>query len=209
LAATDKIKTMKNDDTTKSFYEKHADLYLERNVEESMLKIRHNMLSKYLADLPKDSKIFEVGSAGGDDAEFLVESGFTNVTPSDYADSFIEIMRAKGLNPVKFDIVNDEFAEKYDFIYCWAVLMHLSKEQSKNAIRKIYEALNDNGRIITCVKISDEKNSEELDFENIENTKRFFSYWKKEEFLEYLNEVSFSKIETWEYGNWLDCYLVK
>ena len=40
--------------------------------------------------LPRDAKIFEVGSASGRDAKYLHSLGYNNITVSDVADYFFE-----------------------------------------------------------------------------------------------------------------------
>lgn len=197
-----------NDETIKT-YEQYAEQYLARNTTEEADKLRREMLKERLESLLKGAKIFEVGSAGGDDARFIKSLGFENVTASDVAEPFLDKMRKNGLSPIKFDLVRDNFPDKYDLIYCWAVLMHFTKEEAKDALKKIYEALSEGGRLLTCLKMAEAKTEEWTQFQGERGAKVYFSYWSEEELRGFLKEVGFRKIDIWGYGNWLDCWAEK
>lgn len=102
---------------TVDFYNKHADLYYERNLKDYATprgikddQIHYDYLKSTLVNLPKDAKMFEIGSAYGRDAERINALGY-NIQVSDVADSFLEMLEKAGFSPVKFDIIHDEFTE--------------------------------------------------------------------------------------------------
>lgn len=88
-------------------------------------KERITFLAQYL---PKGSRIFEIGSGGGNDAHELTESGYV-VTASDYVEEFANILTEKGLNAVIFDAKNDTLPDTYDAVYANAVFVHFSPEE--------------------------------------------------------------------------------
>lgn len=184
-------------------YEKYADDYLVSNTTKADNEARAKMLTERMADLPKDIEIFEVGSAGGNDAAFMKSLGFTNITVSDITPTFLEALKKRGFEPVQFDLTKDEFTGKYDFIYCWAVLMHLTKEEARAALKKMFGALKAGGKLLTCVKTGDAEEGM-VDFRG-SGDMIYYSYWTQEEFESYLRELGFREIHIWGYGSWLDC----
>lgn len=121
--------------------------------------------------LPKGSKIFEVGSTGGRDAMAIQTLGYTNITVSGVT---LGLLEQQGFLPLKFNLITDDFTEKYDFICCWAVLVHFAKSEAKQAIRKMFEALNNNGRIALCVQSRDGYEEAWMDRDGRIGAKRYF-----------------------------------
>lgn len=91
--------------------------------------------------------------------------------------------------------------------------MHFTKAEAKEAIRKMFKALNDGGRIALCVKHKEGHEEEWADFQGKIGAKRYFSYWKKDELEQCLEECGFKNIQIAKHGGaracWLDCYAEK
>ena len=49
-----------------------------------------------------------------------------NVTASDVADDFLKAIKKNGLEPIKFNVLEDDFIGKYFGIFCWRVFVHFS-----------------------------------------------------------------------------------
>ncbi len=148
-----------------------------------------------LAGLPKNARLFEFGSGGGEDVEIFCELGY-QITPSDAPDSFLDIMRKKGLNPLKFNILTDEFPGQYDAIYSWRTLVHLTEDDTKLALRKVYQALKPGGRyIFNILNTTGHNNLDEewVDFDSDYHLgeKRYFKYWQKATLLNLLQSIGF------------------
>ena len=190
-------------------YEKCAERYLGRSTVGKIEKIKQEMLKNCLADLPKEAKIFEVGSASGNDAIFFRSLGYQNITVSDVVKPFLKKLEEEGFSPLRFNIIKDSFPDKYVFIYCWAVLMHLTKDEAKSAIKKIYNALNNDGMLLTCVKTTETEKEKWSDFENSKGEKVYFSFWSENELEQYLKEIGFRAIKIWKYNDWIDCLAKK
>lgn len=195
--------------STLEIYEKYGEQYLEKRAGEYMEVERREMLGNCLAGLPKDVKIFEVGSAGGRDAKTIQSLGYKNVTVSDVADSFLGALKKEGFAPVKFNLIEDEFHDKYGFILCWAVLMHFTKDEAKRAIRKMFASLEDGGRLLFCVKKSDDRIDEWRVADFQDGAELYFSYWAEDELRECLEKTGFKTVKIWGYGSWLDCLAEK
>ena len=208
----------KENEETIEVYEKFGDKYLARdknelNVNEQALKDdarQKKVIAGYVAGLPDDAEIFEVGSAAGRDAKYLRSLGYKNITVSDVAGFFLDELKKEGFEPVKFNLITDEFDKKYGFIFCWAVLVHFTKDEAKAAIYKMYDALKDGGRLAFCVKHKEGAVEEWGDYKNMIGAKRYFSYWTEDELKQILEELNFKKFDIVRHGGtracWLECY---
>ncbi len=207
----------KENEKTIEVYEKFGDKYLERNREavkndpkaKEDSEKHKEQLKTFLKGLSKDVKIFEVGSAGGRDAKFLRSLGYTNITVSDVANYFLEKLTDEGFSPIKFNLIKDDFDDKYDFILCWAVLVHFTKDEVREAIQKMFNALNPGGRIALCVKYKEGVEEEWEDFRGQIGEKRYFSYWNEDELNGCMRKCGFENVKIWQHGGaracWLEC----
>lgn len=207
----------KENEKTIEVYEKFGDKYLSRNKNDikNNLKAKNNnnrhieQLKKYLDGFSKGTKIFEVGSASGRDAKIIRSFGYKNVVVSDVVNYFLNLLKEEGFSPIKFNLITDEFLEKYGFIYCWAVLVHFTKDEAKMAIKKMFNALDNGGRLALCVQYRDGVKEDWVDRDGKIGAKRYFSYWTKNELYKYMKEVGFNniKIESHEGTRscWLEC----
>lgn len=185
---------------TLEFYNKHADLYCLRGekfyTEPQGLKldkVRKDFFSRSLDGISKDAKLFEIGSGDGREAGLINALGY-NIQVSGAAESFLSILRDKGFSPVKFNIIDDHFNSSHDYILANAVFVHLTKSEVKDAVRKVYDALNDGGRFVITLKQSSDDDKEWK--ANIPGTseERFFSYWDIDEAKTMLNDAGFKII---------------
>lgn len=209
----------RENEETVEVYEKIGDEYCRVHSrdydEKARLYYEHQRgnLKKYTVGLPKSAKIFEVGSAGGRDVEILQGLGFENIVASDTVNCFLRHLKRKGYKPIKFNLLEDEFGEEYDFILCWAVLVHFTKDEAREAIQKMYDVLVGGGRIALSLKLMNEKETEWAEHRHKYQAERFFSYWTVNELTEVLNSVGFRdiEIELDRRGNscWLECYAKK
>lgn len=94
-----------------------------------------DFIKEAFKEIPKGSKILEVGSADGENAKYIQELGF-DVTASDVADDFLNTIKENGLNLIKFNILTDDFKDMYYAIFCWRVFVHFTKKDSLTALKK-------------------------------------------------------------------------
>lgn len=188
---------------TLAVYDKTAHLYLASSIEHDNLdpvkasrkrKKLESLIKSSFACLPSGSKIFEIGSADGANSKFIESLGF-NVTSSDIADDFINATKSKGLHTIKFNVLEDDFPEKYSGVFCWRVLVHFTKEDALTLIQKVYDALEDNGILVFNAINRDTKNTDEewVDFEGEYHmgVERYYSYFRKEELDSMIDKVGF------------------
>ena len=151
------------------------------------------------SSLPKRAKILEIGSADGKNAEMLSELGF-RVTASDVADDFLKAIKKKGFDPIKFNVLSDEFPEKFDGVFFWRVFVHFTKEDVRVALSRIFENLKVQGRVIFNVMNLDSEECSEsgwVDFpgEYHLDAERFFHHFYEDELVKLVQEIGFSVVE--------------
>ena len=57
-------------------------------------------------------------------------------------------MTKKGLNSIKFNLLNNKFINKYNCIICWRVFVRFTEEDINYALDKIHDALENEGILI-------------------------------------------------------------
>ena len=154
----------------------------------------HSLIKKTFKDLPKDSKVLEVGAGDGENSKFIKKLGY-KVTSSDVADDFLDAIKNNGFDPIKFNILTDEFKDKYNAIFCWRVFVHFTKQDSLKALNKSYDALEDNGLLIFSVINRDCKSvdNEWIDFPDLYHlgVDRYFNYYSKEDMDKIISKTKF------------------
>lgn len=143
----------------------------------------NNYIKESFSSLKEGSKILEIGSADGENAKFIESLGY-QVTASDVADAFIEETKKKGLKTIKFNLLDDEFDDCYDGVFCWRVFVHFSAEDFVLSLNKVYNALNEGGILVFNLINRETKNvdSEMYDFQNEYKMgkERYYHYFTKE-----------------------------
>jgi cyclopropane fatty-acyl-phospholipid synthase-like methyltransferase len=140
-----------------------------------------------LAMLKPGSHILEIGSAHGRDALYMEDKGF-KVDRTDAAHSFVKYMRAQGYDAHLLNLLTDDLDGPYDMIFANAVLLHFTVEQTKDALRKIKQALKPDGLLSFSVKIGEgsEWSSAKL------SDARFYTYWQEQPLKELVESVGFA-----------------
>ncbi len=188
--------SIENEKTLEVYNEK-AKIYLETSIQHDNLdpekaKHKREKLEKFIKTnmetLPKDAKIFEIGSADGINAKYIKQLGY-EITASDIAQDFINSIKSKGLKTIKFNVLENEFKEKYSAIFCWRVFVHFTKSDVSKVLKKVYDALEKDGLFIFNVinRETREVDEEWVDFPNEYHmeAERYYKYFKEEE----LNET--------------------
>lgn len=184
-------------------YRKNANKYLANTIEydniyPEKVKQKRKKLEKFIKKnielLPKGSKIFEIGSADGLNAKYIQSLGY-DVTASDIAEDFINEIKKKGLKTIKFNVLEDEFIEKYSAVFCWRVCVHFTKEDALKVLQKTYDALKKDGLFIfNAMNCEIKETSEEwVDFSNEFHmgTKRYYKYFSKSELDDIITRIGY------------------
>lgn len=178
-------------------YEKNANIYLVTSIKHDSLdpdkaKRKREKLEKFIKTniglLPKGVKVFEIGSGDGSNAKYIEKLGY-EVTASDIADDFIDAISSKNLKTIKFNVLEDEFIEKYFAVFCWRVFVHFTKEDATKVLQKVYNILENDGLFIFNAMNREIKDVDEewIDFSNEYHmgAERYYKYFSEEE----LNEI--------------------
>lgn len=185
---------------TLEVYNKKAKTYLKTSIEHDNLnpekaKQKREQLEKFiktnLETLPKCAKIFEIGSADGANAKYIEKLGY-EIIASDVAEDFINSIKSKGLKAIKFNILENEFNEKYSAIFCWRVFVHFTKNDALKVLKKVYDILEKDGLFIFNAINRETRDVEEewVDFPNEYHmeAERYYKYFSEQE----LNEIIIS-----------------
>lgn len=177
---------------TVEIYKEKANTYLEISIKHDKLdpekainkrKKLNNFLKDSFQSLPENSKILEIGAADGVNSKYLESLGY-NVTASDIAEDFISASKNNGLNTIKFNILEDNFNEKYSGILAWRVFVHFTEEDIFDALNKSYENLETNGILVFNVinRETRDVDNEWVDFSNEYHmgVERYYNYFSKE-----------------------------
>ncbi len=175
---------------TLATYNMHADTYRENTIDAVIWVLKYR-IDETLKDLPKDTKILEVGTATGRDADYM-ESLWYHVTRSDAADSFISYQKEQGKQIISYNALTDTLHTNYDLIFANAVLLHFTPTQCKDVLQHRKEHLNPGGKISRCVQ--------QWQWESMKDNKwmeRYFYYWSLDEAKKLMEELKFSSVRAW------------
>ncbi len=153
----------------------------------------------FLALLQKENKcsLLELGSGPGRDGKFFLDNGL-NVTCTDLSPEMVRRCREKGLNARVMDMADLDFPPgSFDAAYAMNSLLHLTKAELPEVLRKISSVLKPRGVFFMAVYGgSDSEGMWELDDQE---PKRFFSRFSDEHLNEVVSEVfdvlSFRNVE--------------
>ena len=136
----------KENEKTVEVYKEKASIYIQTGIKHDNLhfekaqkkrKKLENFIKKNLELFPKNITVFEIGSGDGTNAKYMKDLGY-KVIGSDIADAFIRNSIGKGIETIKFNVLKDEFLEKYFVIFCWRVFVHFTKEDLEKTLKKVY-----------------------------------------------------------------------
>ncbi len=188
---------------TLEVYNKKAKTYLETSIKHDDLdpekaKRKRKQLEKFIRTniktLPKGAKVFEIGSADGTNAKYIEKLGY-DITASDIAEDFINLIKSKGLKTIKFNVLENEFNEKYSAIFCWRVFVHFTKNDASKVLKKVYNILEKDGLFIfnAINRETREVDEEWVDFPNEYHmeAERYYKYFYEEELNEIITKLGY------------------
>ncbi len=139
----------------RTWEEQFGEGYLERNVynPSELNKFYQNRFGvtkdqlndEFLKDIPKDTKILEVGTNIGNQLFHLQSQGFTNLYGIEIQDRAINYAkhRTDNLNIIKGDALDIPFKDGFfDVVFTHGVLIHISPDNIKQALKEIYRVSN-------------------------------------------------------------------
>lgn len=98
--------------------------------------------------------VLEFGSGPGWDASYL-ESRGPRVVRTDGAPAFVAMLRAAGHSARLLDVRVDDFGGPYDAVLADAVLLHLTREEFVDVLRRARRAVRSGGLLALTLKEGD------------------------------------------------------
>lgn len=170
-------------------YNAHIQEYID-GTPHKVLGVVKDWLDGSLADVPKDARILEFGSAFGRDAKYLAGLGYT-VECTDAAPAFVDLLQQKGFDAKVLNAITDELPQGLDFVLANAVLLHFNRDEAVLVIKKVFDSLNTNGKFaFTLIQGEGEGWSEKK-----LGAPRFFCYWTEPQIRDVLESTGFGDVE--------------
>lgn len=170
-------------------YNAHIQEYIDGTPHEVSGVVK-DWLDGSLADVPKDARILEFGSAFGRDAEYLAGLGYT-VECTDASTAFVDLLQQNGFDAKVLNAVTDELPQGLDYVLANAVLLHFTRDEASQVIAKVYDALNANGKFAFTLKQGEGEGWSEEKL----GAPRFFRYWTEPQIREVLESTGFGDVE--------------
>lgn len=144
-----------------------------------------NMFKELLAN----GRILEIGSGGGRDAKELIALGYEYVG-TDISSALLAIAQRENLDSsfLLQSVYDLNFSEVFDGFWTSAMLLHVPKSRIDEALQSIRNVVRDGGIGFISIK--------QGEGERVEEDKRFFAYYSKEEFTRILLRNNFTIVET-------------
>lgn len=156
-------------------YERQCQAYIDNTTQQVTSGLK-KWIDAAVAGLKPDAKIFEIGSGFGRDAAYISAKGFS-VICSDASKKFVTHLQSQGFHASTYNMLTDPFPETYDLIFANAVLLHLTRQDFRTVLGKIYTALKNSGHTAFSLK---QGHGEGWSNEKI-SAPRFFCYWQHKE----------------------------
>lgn len=157
---------------TLSYYNKKAKEFVSDTLDVTFTEIQ----DIFLDYIPADGRILDFGCGSGRDTKYFLSKGYD----VDAIDGSVELCKIAsdytGIAVKQMLFEELDAVEEYDGIWACASILHVTKEQLPDIIRKIATATKQNGTVYLSFKYGD--------FEGVKNG-RYFTY---------LTEVSFEDI---------------
>ena len=174
---------------TLDYYDNNIDSYKSLWLDDFSNNYNFEIPDIFLSYLDKNSKILDMGCGTGRDSKYFKELG--HIVKS--IDGSLEMCKVASnlLNEEveQLNFLNINYKEEFDGIFACASLLHLSSEDLLIVLRKISNALKENGILYTCFKYGEEERFEE----------RYYNDMTLDKFKEITKEIKELKlIKSWK-----------
>ncbi|MGX1786752.1 class I SAM-dependent methyltransferase [Bosea sp. NPDC055332] len=136
--------------STLAGYEGCADEYAETTAPKPEADDQPALI-ELLKIVPPGSRLLEIGSGPGWDADWLEERGLV-VRRTDGADSFVDFQAGRGRQAERLDATGDPLGGPYDGIVALHVLQHVEREILPSVFARIAEAIRDGGAFLLALR---------------------------------------------------------
>lgn len=149
---------------------------------------------QFIKFLPRRGKILEIGCAGGRDAIKFIKNGF-QYTGIDLVDIFLKEARKRAPQGkfIKMDVSKLKFPKIYfDAIWANAILLHLTKKDILQVLKKMHEVLKYKGKL--HLRLKQGKGTADIKEKLSGNKARRFTFFQKREIANLLKRAGFNVI---------------
>lgn len=158
-------------DVTLGSYNAAADIYREHSTPPGPA------VAAYLdqvAHLVGAGTVLELGSGPGWDASYLEARGL-HVVRTDGATAFVEMLLAEGHPARLLDVRSDDLGGPYDAVLAGAVLLHLTRDEFVDVLRRAHQAVRTGGFLAATLKEGDGEAWTQAKL----GLPRHFTYWRR------------------------------
>lgn len=169
-----------------AYYEANAEKYAKQTYHADL----SHLYAPFLALLPRNARILDVGCGGGRDLRAFSERGYEpfGIDPSP---ALVEIARQySGAEIAVANVEAIEFEEKFDGVWACASLLHLPRAELPNALKHIHRSLIAGGVLFLSVQTG---HGEEFGEDG-----RFYTRYDESEIRIAVHASGFDIMETWE-----------
>jgi len=177
---------------TLSYYENNSSSLINHYESANVNQVQELLLRTF--DI--ESNLLEIGCGSGRDASFMTKNGF-DIVAIDGSKNMIQ--EAKKIHPELSEKLfhktlpnNLVFDKTFDGVYSIATLMHLSRNDLKKTILKIYDLLSQNGKLLISVSIF----RDDIDENGFDDKGRFFLVLSFDEWINLFENIGFKMLET-------------
>jgi SAM-dependent methyltransferase len=137
------------DEETLQFYRSNAQSYAD------WAKAPSTRLRSFLALLPPDGSILELGCGAGNHSAVMLESGF-KVRATDGSPEMAEIAARRLGHPVEAMLFDQlDAREAYDGVWASACLLHVPRDELAGILTRIHRALKPSGAFYASFKVGE------------------------------------------------------
>lgn len=147
-------------------------------------------INENLDHLDKSAAILEFGSAFGRDADYMESQGY-RVQRTDASAGFVSLLQKQGHDAKLLNALTDPLPSNLDMVFASAVLLHFTREEAGEVIRKVYAALRDHGRFVFSLKIGDGEETSDAKL----GAPRYFCYWQAPAIEKVLADAGFDNVK--------------
>ena len=164
---------------TVASYDAHAEKYRENT--QQMSDVVRAALERFVAQLPGEARVLEIGTGSGRDARAMERAG-VSVRRTDITPAFVALLRADGFEADLVDPLIDDLADPagdapYDGVWAAASLLHLRREDLPRALANLAAATRSGGLFHLSVMEGD--GARFLTRGDID-APRHFTFWREE-----------------------------
>lgn len=98
-----------------------------------------------------ESRLLEIGSGPGWDADWLEERGLV-VRRTDAAESFLHFQASRGRHAERLDVIRDLLGGPYDGVVALYVLQHVERDLLPTVFARIAQAISDGGVFLLALR---------------------------------------------------------